>query len=86
MSYFSLFETQCFPFDSFIRSLFALLGCFEQEGNQQVWLQVGALPTYLLAVPCHLHDPLCAHTLHPFSRHVFPHLCIATSACPLEQS
>lgn len=86
MSYFSLFKTQCFPFDSFIRYLFALLGCFEWEGNQHVWLQVGVLPTFVVTVPCRSQGPLGTRTPHCLPRHVFPRLCILTCAYPSEQS
>lgn len=86
MSYFSLFKTQCFPFASSIRYLFALLGCFEWEGNQHVWLQVGVLPTFVVTVPCRSQGPLGTRTPHCLPRHVFPRLCILTCAYPLEQS
>lgn len=62
MCYFSLFETQCFPFNSFFRCLFALLGCFKEDGNQQVWLEVGVLLTFLVSAPCHLHPTLLSPT------------------------
>lgn len=62
---------------------FPLLSCFGQEDNQQVWLQVGAVPTFLGSVPGHSRSPLYAHTSHCSSACFSPF--IMCSACSSKQ-
>lgn len=69
-----------------MRCLFTLLDFFEEGSNQQVWLQVGVLPPFLISVSCPLRGPLCTDTPHCFPWQVFPHFCTPASASPSEQS